>query len=46
GETETVEAMQQRVEADLEYLRNWSLGLDIKIVFRTVAVMFSDTKAY
>lgn len=46
GETATVEDMRLRVEADLEYLRNWSLGLDLKIIFRTVAVMFSDSKAY
>ena len=26
GETETIEKMQQRVEYDLEYLRNWTLG--------------------
>lgn len=46
GETATVEDMQQRVEADLEYLRNWSLGLDLKIIFRTISVIFSDLKAY
>jgi putative colanic acid biosynthesis UDP-glucose lipid carrier transferase len=46
GETATVEDMRLRVEADLEYLRNWSLGLDLKIIFRTIAVMFADKKAY
>lgn len=46
GETATVGEMQKRVEADLEYLRNWSLDLDIKIILRTIAVMFSDKKAY
>ena len=46
GETATVEDMRQRVEADLEYLRNWSLGLDLKIIFMTVATVFSDSKAY
>ena len=29
GETETVDKMKRRVEYDLEYLRNWSLRLDI-----------------
>ena len=29
GETETIEKMKARVEYDLEYLRNWSLGLDL-----------------
>jgi putative colanic acid biosynthesis UDP-glucose lipid carrier transferase len=46
GETANLEDMQQRVESDLEYLRNWSLGLDLKIIFRTVAVIFADNKAY
>jgi putative colanic acid biosynthesis UDP-glucose lipid carrier transferase len=36
GETKTVEAMNQRVEADLWYLENWSFLLDLKIVFLTV----------
>jgi putative colanic acid biosynthesis UDP-glucose lipid carrier transferase len=46
GETATVEEMRQRVESDLEYLRNWSLELDIRIIFRTVGMMFKDKKAY
>ena len=29
GETDTIEKMQARVEYDLEYLRNWSLALDL-----------------
>lgn len=36
GETKTVEAMSQRVEADLWYLENWSFLLDLKIIFLTV----------
>ena len=32
GETDTIEKMQARVEYDLEYLRNWSLGLDLQII--------------
>lgn len=35
GETDTLEKMQKRVEFDLEYLRFWSLWLDIKILFLT-----------
>jgi len=38
--------MQRRVEADLEYLRNWSLDLDIKIILRTIAMVISDRNAY
>ena len=36
GETDTVDKMVCRVEHDLQYIRDWSLGLDIKIVFLTV----------
>ena len=46
GETDTVEKMRARVDLDLEYLRNWSLGLDMKIIARTVRVAFFDRHAY
>jgi putative colanic acid biosynthesis UDP-glucose lipid carrier transferase len=46
GETDTIEKMQARVEYDLEYLRNWSLGLDLQIIARTVKVVFFDRHAY
>ena len=38
--------MQKRVEYDLLYLRNWSIGLDLRIVMQTVGVVFGDRKAY
>jgi putative colanic acid biosynthesis UDP-glucose lipid carrier transferase len=46
GETDTVDKMQARVEYDLEYLRNWSLGLDLQIIVRTVRLVFFDRNAY
>ena len=46
GETDTIGKMQARVEYDLEYLRNWSLGLDLVIILRTVKAAFYDIKAY
>ena len=46
GETETIDKMKARVEYDLEYLRNWSLGLDLQIIVRTVRVLFFDRNAY
>jgi putative colanic acid biosynthesis UDP-glucose lipid carrier transferase len=46
GETDTIEKMQARVEYDLAYLRNWSLGLDLQIIARTVKLVFFDRKAY
>ena len=29
--------MQKRIDHDLNYLRQWSLLLDLKIIFKTVA---------
>ena len=46
GETETIEKMQARVEYDLEYLRNWSLGLDLQIIVRTIRLVFFDRHAF
>ena len=46
GETDTVEKMEKRIEYDLEYLRNWSLTLDLRIIARTVLLVVSDDKAY
>ena len=46
GETDTVDAMQKRVECDLEYLRNWSLTLDLKIIVKTIFVVLNDKSAY
>lgn len=46
GETDTIDKMQKRIEYDLEYLRKWSLRLDIEIVLRTIGVLFKDKNAY
>ncbi|HSV69326.1 MAG TPA: undecaprenyl-phosphate glucose phosphotransferase [Methylibium sp.] len=46
GETDTVEKMRARVEYDLEYLRNWSLALDLQIILRTIRLVFFDRQAY
>ena len=46
GETETVEKMQARIEYDLNYLRLWSLSMDLLIILRTMAVVIKDENAY
>jgi len=46
GETPTVEKMQRRVQFDLDYLKNWSLGLDLKILVKTALLILKDRNAY
>jgi len=46
GETEVVEKMLARVEYDIQYLRDWSVTLDLSIIFKTIFVVFGDNKAY
>ncbi len=42
GETALLEQMQARIDYDLEYLRHWSLMLDLKILTRTVLRLVRD----
>ncbi len=46
GETAKLEQMEARVRYDLDYLRSWTPVLDLKILLKTVLVVFSDSKAY
>jgi putative colanic acid biosysnthesis UDP-glucose lipid carrier transferase len=46
GETDSLEKMEGRIRCDLEYLRNWSLRLDLFIIWRTVRLVFRDSAAY
>jgi putative colanic acid biosynthesis UDP-glucose lipid carrier transferase len=46
GETTSLEDMQQRIKFDLEYLRRWSIGLDVQILLKTAVQVFVDKKAY
>ena len=46
GETDTTEKMEMRVKCDLEYINNWSLWLDIKIIWMTVHSGMQDKNAY
>jgi putative colanic acid biosynthesis UDP-glucose lipid carrier transferase len=46
GETDTLAKMEKRIECDHRYIREWSLWLDLKILFRTVFVVLSRKNAY
>ena len=47
GETRTVEAIEERVLHDVWYIENWSLTLDLKIIFLTVwNILRGEDNAY
>ncbi len=46
GETDTLEKMAGRIRCDLEYIKGWSLGLDLRIILRTVWKGFRSENAY
>lgn len=46
GETQTLDKMKRRIDYDLQYLRNWSLKLDLIIIMRTVLIVLKDRNAY
>lgn len=46
GETDTLQKMKARIEFDLDYLRNWSLSLDLWIILRTAGVFLKQDTAY
>ena len=46
GETEILDKMKGRIDYDLDYLRNWSLRLDLYIIIRTIWVVLREKNAY
>lgn len=46
GETETLDKMKARIDHDLEYLRNWSLRLDLYILAKTVWVVSKSEQVH
>ena len=46
GETDTLDKMLKRVECDHQYIREWSPWLDLKILFKTIAVVFARRNAH
>jgi exopolysaccharide biosynthesis polyprenyl glycosylphosphotransferase len=46
GETSTVDLMEKRVEFDLWYVSNWSFWLDVRILWKTLALAPWQASAY
>ena len=46
GEIRTIERAERRIELDKEYIDQWSVGLDIKIMLATIRAVMFDSDAY
>ncbi|MCO8165819.1 undecaprenyl-phosphate glucose phosphotransferase [Pseudomonas sp. 21LCFQ010] len=46
GETDTLDKMRKRVEFDLQYIQQWSLWLDLKIILLTLFKGFLNKNAF
>ena len=46
GARGTDSSMQTRIDYDIYYIENWSLALDIKIIFKTVKEVFFSKEAF
>jgi putative colanic acid biosynthesis UDP-glucose lipid carrier transferase len=46
GETDTLDKMKARIEFDLDYVRTWSLSLDLWIIVRTISVVLKRQNAH
>ena len=46
GETQTIEKMERRIQWDHTYIRRWSVWLDLKILFKTLLVVWKQEEAY
>jgi Undecaprenyl-phosphate glucose phosphotransferase len=46
GALDSVDKIVHRVNHDLYYIENWSLGFDLKILWRTARLVFADDNAF
>jgi lipopolysaccharide/colanic/teichoic acid biosynthesis glycosyltransferase len=46
GETDTEEKLLRRLDSDFEYIADWSLGGDLRIIGRTIATVLRMPNAY
>jgi Undecaprenyl-phosphate glucose phosphotransferase len=46
GARGTDSSMQTRIDYDIYYIENWSLALDIKIIFKTIKEVFFSKEAF
>jgi putative colanic acid biosysnthesis UDP-glucose lipid carrier transferase len=46
GQTATTDKMEARINSDIDYIRNWSFGLDMKILVQTIWAVVTGKNAH
>jgi putative colanic acid biosynthesis UDP-glucose lipid carrier transferase len=46
GETDTIDKMEGRIRHDIFYLENWSVWMDLKIIFLTPVATIQNKNVY
>jgi putative colanic acid biosynthesis UDP-glucose lipid carrier transferase len=46
GETDHIDKMEKRIAHDLYYIRHWSIGLDLRVIWMTLTRILADERAY
>ncbi len=46
GELDSIEKLRRRVQFDISYIENWSIGFDLSIIRKTLFLVLRDQAAY
>jgi Undecaprenyl-phosphate glucose phosphotransferase len=46
GELDSIDKLRRRVQHDIDYIKNWSMLLDVRILLKTLRIVLLDRTAY